>query len=135
MSERRTFWLTTAIVWLLAIFLFWLVFSPGGCASFSKQGGGWSAPVSPPPSPLGAAPGATGVAQDSASEQQGLLNAAVQGVTGISVQQALPWGFVPLMAWLMWLSHRRERLRIKGNGELLRELVKQAAAGRLTIDD
>lgn len=36
--------------------------------------------------------------------------------TGIAVEYALPWSFMPLMAFLMWLSHRRAMRRIQHNG-------------------
>lgn len=51
------------------------------------------------------------------SDQQGGVNAAVQGNTGISLQSAVGPTLAVLVGWIVWLSHRRERLRLlKGNG-------------------
>ncbi len=42
----------------------------------------------------------------------------VSGWTGIEVNDALPWSFMPLMAFLMYLSHRRAMWRIQHNGQV-----------------
>jgi len=79
---------------------------PGCATTFTK----------PPSSPAGAKPLAPGSVTDAAPgapiDQQGGVNAAIG--TGVSVQQAMPVGLVVLLGWLMWLSHRREMLRIRG---------------------
>ncbi len=48
-----------------------------------------------------------------AATQQGALNAATGDVTGISWSAALPAGLFPLLAFQVYLSHKREVLRIE----------------------
>lgn len=48
--------------------------------------------------------------------QQAGVAASVDDVTGVSIEQAVPVGQVALMAWLVWLSHRRETKRIARTG-------------------
>lgn len=78
--------------------------------------------VSAPPKPPAAGDTLAGAA--SAAAQSGVLNAAVQGVTGLHVQSQLPWAAVCMCAalsfmdrlslfWERWLSHRREIARIR----------------------
>ena len=61
--------------------------------------------------------------------QQGLANLAAEvtaeisavraerdSFTGLTVQSAAPWTLMPLMAWQMLLSHRREIARLTKGG-------------------
>lgn len=50
-------------------------------------------------------------------EQQGVVNAAVNALSGISVTQALPLGFIPLMA-LLGFFHWRSTCRIVDAGAM-----------------
>ena len=60
------------------------------------------------------------------TDMQGLINAYAQlraevsaikagrdSFAGVTLQSAAPWSLMPLMAWQMFLSHRRETMRIK----------------------
>ena len=60
------------------------------------------------------------------TDMQGLINAYAQlraevnaikagrdSFAGVTMQSAAPWSLMPLMAWQMFLSHRRETMRIK----------------------
>ena len=83
----------------------------GGCAALSKRTDTRPPPASSPsnqPVPLSA----------TQADQQGVLNAALGSiaVTGIAVTQVMPLGLIPLMAFNIWLSHRREMARLKRNG-------------------
>jgi hypothetical protein len=81
-----------------------------GCVA-SQMHTSASPPWPPTSQPAG---GAQTVASTAA--QTGLITTALQGLTGINYQQALPWGFIPLMAWQTLLSHRREMARITAGG-------------------
>ena len=63
----------------------------------------------------GPAGGGGGVEHESAADQQGALNTAVQDVTGISVSTAVPVVSAFLLWWIVYLSHRRETMRIQKN--------------------
>ena len=56
--------------------------------------------------------------QRSVADQAGVVNTAVQGITGLSVQTAMPWTLVLLLAFDKWLSHRREVWRNAREREL-----------------
>ena len=49
-----------------------------------------------------------------ASQQQGALNIA--DAVDIGIQYGMPLGLMPLIAGIVWLSHKREVLRLKQNG-------------------
>lgn len=97
----------------------------GGCVTSARIGRPPGAAVERPTPPGDASPPAPAILAGgqetrSAAEQAGLVNAAVQGITGISVQQAIPVGLVVLVMMMMWvdylrsrLSHKRETLRIQ----------------------
>lgn len=42
---------------------------------------------------------------------------ATGAVTGVNWQSALPLGLMPLLAWIVYLSHKREIIRIRRNGQ------------------
>lgn len=96
---------------------------PAGCATTTRIGPELGTPR--PGDGLGDVPAlaTTSAQQEAIAEQVGLLNAAVQGITGISIHQAIPLGLVVLVACMMvadfgrsWLSHRREVMRIRCPG-------------------
>lgn len=100
---------------------------PAGCATTTRIGPALS---HPPQDVLPAPTANTGQQQDAMAEQAGLLNAAVQGITGISINQAIPIGLVFLVACMMvvdfgrsWLSHRREVMRIRCPGHRRPEVI------------
>jgi len=98
--------------WLLVVLWFLLLLSVWGCASFTPvydqpriettltseaETRGTLSPVVNQP-----------VVQSPTGQAQGFLSGLYQHtVSGIS-----PWGFVLLLMWQTYLSHRRERLRI-----------------------
>jgi hypothetical protein len=45
------------------------------------------------------------------------VGVAVGEARGLSVETAVPLGLMPLMAIVIYLSHRREMVRIKKNGQ------------------
>ncbi len=57
------------------------------------------------------APSATDIAQ-----QQGAANVQTDDVTGVSLVSALPLGLFPLLALQVYLSHRREMIRLRRGG-------------------
>lgn len=76
-----------------------------------------------------------GVAAPSAADQQGGVNTAVQGVTGLAFtrNEAMPFGLAVLVAlvlmllgYLMRLSHMREMTRIRQNGKAGRRDAEEA---------
>lgn len=38
-------------------------------------------------------------------------------LTGVKWESALPAGLIPLLAFIMWLSHKREMKRLERNGK------------------
>ncbi len=69
----------------------------------------------PPPS----APQTHSTAQGSQQSGQGNLSSQIDasGWKGLEFSTAVPVGQVVLMALMLWLSHRREVLRITQNGK------------------
>ena len=72
--------------------------------------------------------GLKSVTAESVADQQGVANVATGAVTGLSYQSVLPFGVIVLLTILtlkdamillavVVLSHRREMLRLKRNGE------------------
>lgn len=94
-AENLMLWLFLLGALLLAILL-----AATGCASLRP----------------GAVPELMG-ADTPIATQQGAVVTAIQDVTGIELEQALPLGLMPLLGWLIYLSHRREMHRIRRNGE------------------
>lgn len=60
-------------------------------------------------------------ASSQTAQQSGQVNTAAQvyagGWKGIEVQSVMPAGMAALLAWMSWLSHRREMTRIRQNGK------------------
>lgn len=56
---------------------------------------------------------AAGLTEVSDAIQQGTVPIAIQGVTGFQINQALPWTMAVLLAWVVYLSHRREMIRLR----------------------
>lgn len=75
-----------------------------GCAAIEKQTSGTS-PAMPTPA-----------TEATEATQAGVLNAAADDLTGVSINTALPAGIVIVLLLNIYLSHRREMTRIRRNG-------------------
>jgi len=107
----------------------------GTIGGVNPQGAVRRPPSAPPHEGL-SLPGATRPTQASASNQSGLINAAIQGIKGIEINQAMPLGVAVLLGFtnlsmmtllggITFLSHRREVLRLKRGGTGVAELRPQ----------
>ncbi len=122
MRDRNIGWILVIAV-VVALLVAALCYC-SGCALLTKH----TADI---PRPAGATPAgsdtprsdppraAAGVAQPSSADQQGGVNTAVQGVTGVAFtrNEAMPLGLATLLAFVTLLSHRREVMRIRQNGK------------------
>lgn len=93
----------------------------GGCASPANQWtqhGGDVAPTDAIDSP------------QADTSMAGWVNGVIQQLKGVEVNSALPWGFIPLMAWIIYLSHRRAVLRIKADNTRRYTVINNREARR-----
>ena len=91
----------------------------GGCAMRQSVPTGRLGPAdqaSGPPSAMllrGDNDRAAGLTEVSDAIQQGTVPIAIQGVTGFQVNQALPWTLGVLLSFVVYLSHKREMIRLR----------------------
>ena len=90
----------------------------GGCTAASPEQSVVEAPGthSPgPPTPPPAAPTVVSAAPTVVQQSPtgGAAALSTGGITGVSYITAIPWGQLLLMVLMLWLSHRREMIRLR----------------------